>query len=356
MEKNESVSSFSDNDRTSSATSGHDMWGRLSLILLGLSVGLLGVLIRTDYLPVRDPSRRLPWHTLVEESELMQSSELPMFVYVVAACLVLQIVVRQSCLVVMGPEHPKRGIAPRLATKVVSVVFDIVATLAGIKACFYPEAAVVNDPVYGQSRHAQFHFAIAAGYFLWAAGVSLFYRGSVVAIVQNFVQYAICMLALGPFMHRRGPIFLLGQASNLVVDLYSCGRLLVRRRSKGLFLSVIHPIVFFVVRILVTSVGSVAIVNDLVHILRTPSSSGADENTSAVVVVFLILAIAVINMLNFFWFWSAVVRSGFDKRSIVNVQLGGATTEGKMKWFALNLNWFDIGVTLVFGDLRKQNK
>jgi len=329
------------------------MWGRLSLILLALALASFAAAVKTGFVNIFDSKVMLPWQSAVEASGMFNSDDddVPLFIYVFTACLVLQILVRQTALVVMGPNHPKRGIAPRLATKIVSVVFDVIATIAGIKGLFYPENAVETDSLYGRSEHAQFHFSVAAGYFLWAVSVSIFYRGSVVAIVQNFVQYAVCMLALGPFMQRRGSVFLLGQASNLVLDLYSCGRLLVRRRSKGLFLKYIHPAVFFIVRVVITSFVSYGLMKDLFQILLDN-----DGKTSAFVVVFLVLATAVINMLNLFWFWSAVVRSGVDKRSIVNVQRGGKSTDGKMKWFALNLNWFDIGVTLVFGDLRKQNK
>ena len=41
-----------------------------------------------------------------------------------------------------------------------------------------PEPSLLADPIYGFSSHAQFHFSVAAGYFLWASAVMLVYRGA----------------------------------------------------------------------------------------------------------------------------------------------------------------------------------
>lgn len=96
---------------------------------------------------------------------------------------------------------------------------------------FYPDPNVVSD-IYAFSSHSQFHFSVSAGYFLWAAGVSIMYRGSRVAIAYYLTAFAACYFAMHPFMHQIGNIYLLSQASTLVLDLYGCGMLLRGKKSK----------------------------------------------------------------------------------------------------------------------------
>ena len=57
-----------------------------------------------------------------------------------------------------------------------------------VKGLLQPDGAVQSDPIYGYSSRSQFHFSIDAGYFLWATGTSVLYKGSGVAIAQNAVQ------------------------------------------------------------------------------------------------------------------------------------------------------------------------
>ena len=170
-------------------------------------------------------------------------------VYSTVFCVVTQVLIRQAALLAMGRDHPKRGVAPRLATKAVSVVLNTVLVVGPIDRLLNPLPAVQADPIYGFSHHSQWLFSVAGGYFLWATAASLFYKGSVVAVAQNAIQCGISLLALHPFLHRVGNIFLLTQASNLVLDLYACSALVGRKSYAFLFPRVVHPWVFFVVRI-----------------------------------------------------------------------------------------------------------
>ena len=232
-----------------------DMWGRVSLFIMTV-VFLTGSY--AYFHGVIDLDKDLPWFL-----PNMSDHEIALFIYMTVLCLIIQIVVRLVTLVIMGSDHPKRGIAPRLATKVVSLLFNVVAVIAGIKGLFHAEKVVIADPIYGRSEHSEFHFSIAAGYFLWATGLNLYYKGSPVAVIQNITQYIMCMLTLHPFMHYYGHVFLIGQASNLVLDFYAIGRLLVRRRSKNLFLKIIHPVVFILARIVLTVPYSLYMMHDL---------------------------------------------------------------------------------------------
>jgi hypothetical protein len=53
--------------------------------------------------------------------------------YTVLFCVVFQIIVRQAALVVLGPASPKRGVAPRVAVKLVCVLFDAISVCGGLK-------------------------------------------------------------------------------------------------------------------------------------------------------------------------------------------------------------------------------
>ena len=237
-----------------------DMWGRISLFIM------TSVVLTSSYAYFHgaiDLDKDLPWFL-----PNMSDHEIALFIYMTVLCLIIQIVVRLVTLVIMGSDHPKRGIAPRLATKVVSLLFNFVAVIAGIKGLFHAEKAVIADPIYGRSEHSEFHFSIAAGYFLWATGLNLYYKGSPVAVIQNITQYIMCMLTLNPFMHYYGHVFLIGQASNLVLDFYAIGRLLVRRKSKNLFLKIIHPTVFILARIVLTVPYSLYMMRDMYVLIQ----------------------------------------------------------------------------------------
>merc|ERR1711998_712492 len=106
------------------------------------------------------------------------------------------------------------------------MLFDAVAVAGGMKELLAPEEAVRADPIYGYSSHSQFHFSMAAGYFAWASIVTCIYRGSKVSLLHHVVCTAVYLCSLYPFLHHIGNLFLLFQASTLVLDLHSRRKLL----------------------------------------------------------------------------------------------------------------------------------
>ena len=108
-----------------------DMWGRVSLFIMTV-VFLTGSY--AYFHGVIDLDKDLPWFL-----PNMSDHEIALFIYMTVLCLTIQIAVRLVALFVMGSDHPKRGIAPRLATKVVSLLFNFVAVIAGIKGLFHAE-------------------------------------------------------------------------------------------------------------------------------------------------------------------------------------------------------------------------
>jgi hypothetical protein len=199
-------------------------------------------------------------------------------------------------LVALGPSSPKRGVAPRVAVKLVSVLFDTIAVLGGIKHLLFPDASVVEDPIYGFSPHSQFHFSVAAGYFAWAAVVSAIYRGSKVSIFHHIICCMVYLGTLSPFMHGVGNIYLLFQASTLIIDCYSCGKLLTNRKTPtNMSLKYIHPFVFVLVRIVIGLPLSVKFLYDMSVLL----SSGAAKNPP--LVYFFVVVNLAINALNTYW-------------------------------------------------------
>ena len=262
-------------------------------------------------------------------------------VYSTVFCVVMQVLIRQAALLAMGRDHPKRGVAPRIATKAVSVVLNTVLVAGSIDRLLNPVPAVLADPIYGFSPHSQWLFSAAGGYFLWATCASLFYKGSVIAVVQNGVQCGICLLALHPFLHRVGNIFLLTQASNLVLDMYACSALLGRKSYAFLFPRVIHPWVFFIVRIGIALPMSGFFLVDMVALLQS------GEAHDRCVVGFCLMANALMNVLNVYWFVAMLIEQRGIGQVISEAQ-GGQIVGAK--WFAFNLNWFDVGVTMSFGE------
>lgn len=111
---------------------------------------------------------------------------------------------------------------------------------------------MIKDPIYGYSSHTQFHFSVAAGYFLWAAATSTLYRGSQISILLHTLSFCVSLLALNPFCHHLTNLFLLTQCSTLVLDMYGCAILLFGKRSNtNVVLKFLHPAVFFLARICV---------------------------------------------------------------------------------------------------------
>eukprot|EP00658_Telonema_sp_P-2_P062007 TRINITY_DN50666_c0_g2_i1.p1 TRINITY_DN50666_c0_g2~~TRINITY_DN50666_c0_g2_i1.p1 ORF type:complete len:363 (+),score=92.82 TRINITY_DN50666_c0_g2_i1:160-1248(+) len=266
-------------------------------------------------------------------------------VYAAVLAVIIQVIVRETTLLTMGRDHPKRGVAPRLATKIVSIFFNSLLCFRGILHLLDPDPSLIADPMYGFSPGSQFLFSVAAGYFLWATLLSVVYHGSVVAILQNATLCLISTMALHPFMHYFGNLALLSQTSTLVLDLYSCGRLLVRRKSYAhLFLRVLHPCTFFAVRLVIFLPVSVYYLRDLTSLLLTNTAH------SLPAVCFVITSTLAMNLMNVYWF--ACLISARSVGSVISEARGGSTMN--VKWFAFNLNWFDVGVTLSFGDLHIQ--
>ena len=271
------------------------------------------------------------WALLPYKMEASLADGFNYVVYAAVLAVIIQVFVRQTALLIMGPDHPKRGVAPRLATKVVSVLFNSLLVCRAAKQLLDPDRSLQLDPMYGFSPHSQFLFSVAAGYFLWATMLSVVYKGSVVAIVQNGIQCLICITALHPFMHYFGNLALLSQASTLVLDLYSSGRLLVRRKSYAyLFLRVLHPWTFFVVRILVAVPFSFYFIRDLINLLA------ADAAHNQAVVGFVVVSLLMMNLMNVYWV--CCLLSARSVGSVISEARGGSTMN--VKWFAFNLNWW----------------
>jgi len=223
-------------------------------------------------------------------------------------CSTIQLLIKVISQTFVGVS--KRGIATRISCKLVCVVFDVIATYGGLKSLFgeveYPHSggvritiggSSIQDPLYGFSPQSQFHFALAAGYFLWAAIMSVIYRGSRRGILQTLGYHIVYNLSLKPFMHGNGGVFLLFQASNLVVDLMSLSKLLTVSPSptwKTKLLEKIHPWVFVLTRIIVGVPISIKFLMQMGKLL-------AEESAHSVpVVVALIIVNLFINGVNIF--------------------------------------------------------
>ena len=217
-------------------------------------------------------------------------------IYTIIFCIAFQTIARQVVLIILGPNSPKRGLAPRIGTKLVSVLFDVIAVCGGIKELLAPQESVLLDPIYGFSSHSQFHFSLAAGYFLWAAIVTAVYRGSKVAILHHVTCSMVYLLALAPFMHHVGNIYLLFQASTLLLDSYSCGRLLTSKATTtNKSLVALHPYVFLLTRIVIGLPVSFLFMVDMFSLLYNGTAH------SVPVVIFFIAVNLLINSLNFYW-------------------------------------------------------
>ncbi|GMH75899.1 hypothetical protein TrST_g30 [Triparma strigata] len=302
----------------------------------------MGFLSRDD--PAPPPTPGLPW-----EVELKREDGQKYVIYSTVTCIVLMVLFRFAALLVLRlTNSSKTGTAPRLSTKLVSVIFNTIAFSGGLKGFFYPDPNVASD-LYGYSPHSQFHFSISAGYFLWAAFVSILYRGSRIAIMYYLVAFMACYFALNPFMHQIGNMYLLGQGSTLVLDLYGCGMLLRGKKSKtNLILKFFHPIVFFITRIYITVPASYTFMVELFTLLNSSTSHNPQ------VVCFYIFANYTFNVLNVYYFISLLIGMRTPDNIGVNSVTMGKKGRAlmKVKWFAFNLNWFDVGFTLSFGDVQ----
>lgn len=168
----------------------------------------------------------------------------------------------------------------------------MIAVSGGLKHLVSPDRAVLSDPIYGYSSHSQFHFSLAAGFFLWAAVMSIIYRGSKVSIAHHVLCFAVYFLALNPFMHHVGNIYLLFQASTLCLDLKSLAKLVVDDKKLVHNLQKLHPYVFVSTRILIGLPISAIFLYDMGRLLLfgTPHSVG--------IVLFYVCVCVFINCLN----------------------------------------------------------
>ncbi|GMH52954.1 hypothetical protein TrLO_g10253 [Triparma laevis f. longispina] len=243
-------------------------------------------------------------------------------------------------IIVLGPNSPKRGVAPRVGTKLVSVLFDLIAVAGGLKELLAPEAAVLADPIYGYSSHSQFHFSLAAGYFAWAAVVTAVYRGSKLSILHHSICCLVYMFALTPFMHHIGNIYLLFQASSLVIDTRSVGKLITHRATTtNVTLKFIHPFVFVLTRILIGLPLSVVFLNDMKNLL----ASG--EAHSEKVVYFFIMVNLLINVLNIYWALGMAFGRNKQPACSVNAEESSAS-----------FSFMDIGFDVSFGKRETPHK
>lgn len=275
--------------------------------------------------------RSFPWEVVVTPEDGHRY-----VVMTVMLCVALQISVRHIALRVIGRNSPKRGLAPRIGVKFVSVIFDIVAVAGGLKELLAPEQSVILDPIYGYSCHSQFHFSVAAGYFGWAAVVTLLYRGSNVCVFHHVACFLTYMLTLHPFLHHIGNVFLLFQADTLLIDLYSLSKILgIRREICDVFRNS-HALVNIVVRIIVGLPMSIWWVQDMVRLLLNGNAH------SEAVVAFMIVVNVIMNGLNVYW--------GFGILSGLPSKPACSTSESNDE---NSRRFFDIGINVTFGERKE---
>ena len=286
----------------------------------------------------------VPSHTLPWEVEVLPEDGYKYVVLTIAFCVVFQVIARQITLFIVGTNSPKRGVAPRIATKLVSIVFDLVAVMGGIKELLAPQASVILDPIYGYSSHSQFHFSVAAGYFAWAAVVTLLYKGSNIAILHHTICSVVYLLALTPFMHHIGNIYLLFQASTLVLDCYSCGKLFTRKTTDtNKTLLYTHPLVFIGVRIGIGLPVSFYFIRDMINLLVE------GEAKSVPVTVFFLFSNVLINVLNVYWATGMAFR-GYGKSSVKPICSVTSDDHSGDTKVEVGIKWFDIMLTVSFGE------
>jgi len=211
----------------------------------------------------------------------------------------------------------------KLSIKTISSAFDFIAVAGGIKELFYTEASLLSDPVYGYSTHSEFHFSVASGYFFWATCVTIIFGDRTVAPILHHMSCTVMYwMALRPFCHHVGNLFLLFQASTLVLDLHSIGVIIgiigapVSCTNRAL--RIMHPIIFFLVRIVIGIPLSLNFYLDMVRLLWFKIGH---SNT---VILLTVIGCVTINFLNLFWF-SKTLLAGEKKKSMesCSVPVGG---------------------------------
>lgn len=280
----------------------------------------------TALTPSASSERLLPWEVQVGPEDGAKFVALTF-----AVCVALQAAARCAALLFVGRKSPTRGTAARIAVKCVSVVFDCVALAGGLKTLVAPDQAVLNDPVYGFSSHSQFHFSVAAGYFAWAAVVTLVYRGSKISLAHHVACSLVYLLTLRPFLHYIGNLFLLFQASTLLIDLNSLSKVLQWPAIVSDRLRTAHSIVFFVIRLGVGLPLSAFWIQDMMGLLE----SGLVHSTSS---VFFMLGVnAIINFLNLYWGFGMLV--GLESKNNCSPGVHPAPPT----------QYFDLGSSISFG-------
>ena len=264
-----------------------------------------------------------PWTPVVKQEDGYRYVALTF-----ATCLLFQFTARHIALLIIGRNSPKRGLAARIGVKLVSILFGMVALQGGLKQLIAPEEAVLVDPIYGFSSHSQFHFSVAAGYFAWAGVVTVLYRGSKVSLAHHAACCLVYMLTLRPFLHHIGNLFLLFQASTLLIDLSSCCKVLGMPIVISDRLRSAHAVVFCIVRWGVGLPMSVYWIRDMIELLR------GGEAHSVAVVGYMIAVNALINALNLYW----------GVGMILGMPWKPACSAGSKP-----VQYFDVGISISFG-------
>lgn len=219
--------------------------------------------------------------------------------YSIVVCFVLQSVLNHLVFRRFSPfasTNNCEGAAKRLSVKCVSVLFDCIAIAGGIKELLNPELSVTVDPLYGFSSHSQFHFSVAAGYFAWAAIVTLLYGGSSVSLMHHVLCCAVYLTTLHPFLHHIGNLFLLFQSSTLVVDMQSIADLFGQKNvNLRRNLRFLHTLVFVCIRIVIGLPLSTFWALDMLDILHS------DKAHSQMVILSLLACNILMSFLNMYW-------------------------------------------------------
>ena len=145
------------------------------------------------------------------------------------------------------------------------------------------------------------------------------------------------MFALSPFLHHYGNLYLLFQASTLVLDTHAVGKLLTSSTTlTNRMLKYLHPIVFWLVRIVIGVPMSVVFLKDMFNLLK--SGNAVNPN----VVLFFCVVNLVINALNIYWAVGMALglHSGKPACSVGDAE----TPTTKM---------FDMGVSISFGERKE---
>lgn len=152
------------------------------------------------------------------------------------------------CVIAQSVMYPLVG--GRGAVKIVSITFDVLAVLGSLSYTLWPEVGL--DPIYGFSPRVQFLSSSAAGYFAWAAVNTLLYRGSLLVFLHHVLCCAIYILSLNPFLHGFAALYLMFQASTMVLDIHSVARLCATPLPRWLDVSMhkLHFVVFLCVRVI----------------------------------------------------------------------------------------------------------